>query len=146
MSKYKRQLQRDEAFLDIAKIIATLSTTKSRKVGAVLVKNNRILSTGYNGTPKGIDIKCQRCESNIKSGTELNKCSCVHAEINAIIQAAYFGVSSNGATIYCTTHPCLDCLKAMINAGIKTVYYLEKYNTEYPKEFNKVIEIIKFLK
>jgi dCMP deaminase len=141
MDKNKK---RHNVFMSIAGLMSTLSDCPSRKVGAVLVKDNRILSTGYNGTPRNSKSRCCRCSSNVKSGTQLNACYCVHAEINCIIQAARFGVSSDGAIIYCTTKPCLDCVKASINAGILKIIYLNDYNTKYPKEVYKLINIKKY--
>ena len=121
----------DEYFMEMAHLVAKRSTCLRRHVGAVLVKDKRVLSTGYNGSPKGTlhcEVKgCIREQMNVPSGTRHELCRGVHAEQNAIIQAAYFGVSVDGSTIYTTTYPCSMCAKILINAGIKEVVYSEGY-------------------
>ncbi len=116
-------------FLNICKEVATRSTCVRHHVGAILTKNKRILSTGYNGAPAGlphcIDIGCPR--KDVPSGTMHELCRAVHAEQNAIIQAALHGVSTEGATLYCTHQPCVLCSKMIINAGIVEVVYAEEY-------------------
>jgi len=121
----------DEYFMNIAKTVATRSTCLRHHVGSVIVKNKMIISTGYNGSSRGLphclDIGCIRDKEGIKSGTQTEKCMAVHSEINAIIQAALHGVSTDGATLYCTHQPCSSCAKAIINAGIVRVVYGEDY-------------------
>ncbi len=125
-------------FLEIAKLVSSRSTCIRRKVGAVVVKDKRILSTGYNGPPSGIrhceDVGCLRQELGIPSGERHEICRGLHAEQNAIIQAALHGVSLKGAEIYSTTFPCIICSKMLINAGVKKIYYIEGYPDELSKE------------
>jgi len=125
-------------FFQIAKLVATRSTCLRRQVGAVIVKDNRILSTGYNGTPTGIahclERGCIRTELNIPSGERHELCRGLHAEQNAIIQAAYHGVRINGADLYCTNQPCIICSKMLINAGIKKIYISDSYPDELAEE------------
>jgi len=125
-------------FFQIARLVATRSTCLRRQVGAVLVKDNRILSTGYNGTPAGIthclERGCIRTKLNIPSGERHELCRGLHAEQNAIIQAAYHGVSINGADLYCTNQPCIICSKMLINAGINTIYISDLYPDELAEE------------
>lgn len=129
----------DIYFLNIASIVATRSTCLRNHVGSVIVKNKRILSTGYNGAPSGmehcLDIGCVRDLENIPSGTRHEKCRAVHSEQNAIIQAAIHGVSIEGATIYCTHQPCILCAKMIINANIKRVVYRNGYPDEDSLKF-----------
>ena len=117
----------DEYFMDIAKVVAKRSNCLRRSVGAVVEKNNHILSAGYNGTPMGVkncfEGGCPRCSGKVKSGTHLEECLCTHAEQNAICQAACYGLPIDGSTIYVTISPCLTCAKLIINAGIKEVVY-----------------------
>ena len=124
----------DEYFMNIAEATATRSNCCRRHVGAVIVKDKRIISTGYNGTPRGIrncsDGGCPRCNSSASTGEKLDQCLCSHAEENAIVQAAYHGVSVKDSTIYTTYSPCLICTKMIINAGIKEVVYREIYKFE----------------
>lgn len=121
----------DEYFMEMARLVSSRSTCLRRKVGAVIVKDKRVLSTGYNGSPKGTrhceELGCIRVQMNVPSGTRHELCRGVHAEQNAVVQAAYFGVSVNGATIYTTTFPCSMCSKILINAGIKEIVYDEGY-------------------
>jgi len=129
----------DIYFLNIASVVATRSTCLRNHVGSVIVKNKRILSTGYNGAPSGmehcLDIGCVRDLENIPSGTRHEKCRAVHSEQNAIIQAAIHGVSIEGATIYCTHQPCILCAKMIINANIKRVIYRNGYPDEDSLKF-----------
>lgn len=122
----------DEYFMQIARIVALRSNCMKRKVAAVVVKDRRIISTGYNGTPRGVkncnEGGCPRCNALADSGTRLDECLCSHAEENAIVQAAYHGISVKGATLYSTFSPCLICTKIIINAGIERVVY----NLDYP--------------
>ena len=129
----------DNYFMQIAKVVSKRSNCIRRSTGAIIIKDNRIISTGYNGTPRGIqncnENGCKRCNSdNIKTGENLEECICSHAEENSIVQAAYHGVSLKNATMYATNSPCIICTKMIINAGIKKVIYLKKY------KFNKLVE------
>ena len=122
----------DEYFLEIADIVKTRSTCLRRQVGAVIVKDNRIITTGYNGAPSGCshcsDLgSCYRQEHNVPSGERHELCRALHAEQNAIIQAAKVGNTTDGATIYITHQPCIICAKMCINAGIKRIVYKEDY-------------------
>jgi len=121
-----------EYFMAITKLVANRSTCLRRHVGAILIKDKRILATGYNGAPTGIkhceQVGCLRADSSIPSGTRHELCRGLHAEQNVIIQAAYHGVPISGATIYCTNKPCVICSKMIINAGIKKIYYEDGYN------------------
>ncbi len=137
-------------FMDIAHLVAKRSTCRRRAVGALLVKDKRILSTGYNGAPSGLkhclDIGCLREKLNIASGERHELCRGIHAEQNAIIQAALHGVSIKDATLFCTNQPCLICAKMLINAGITKIYYHSGYpdamSIEMFKEAN--VELIKY--
>jgi dCMP deaminase len=117
--------------MDIAALVSKRSTCLRRSVGAVLVKDRRILATGYNGAPSGLrhcsDIGCIREKLNVPPGERHELCRGLHAEQNAIIQAAFHGVSVKGATIYCTNHPCSICAKMIINAGIVKIIYRQGY-------------------
>ncbi len=117
----------DEYFMEIAQVTAKRSNCSRRHVAAVIVKNNHILSTGYNGTPAGLkncfEGGCPRCSGHAESGKGLDECLCVHAEQNAICQAACHGQAIDGASIYVTISPCLTCAKLIISAGIKEVIY-----------------------
>jgi len=131
MSRFKRPSW-DEYFMSIAKVVAMRSNCMKRKVAAIIVKDKRVISTGYNGTPRGAkncnEGGCPRCNSLAESGTALEDCLCCHGEENAITQAAYHGTSLKGATLYTTFSPCLLCTKMIINSGIREVVY----NQEYP--------------
>ncbi len=122
----------DEYFMKIARIASLRSNCMKRKVAAVVVKDRRIISTGYNGTPRGTkncnEGGCPRCNSMAPSGTQLGECLCSHAEENAIVQAAYHGIGVGGSTIYSTFSPCLICTKMIINSGIEEVVY----DLDYP--------------
>jgi dCMP deaminase len=128
----------DQYFMSIAKFASTRSTCLRRKVGAVIVKNKRILSTGYNGAPRGLqhclEVGCLREKLNIKSGERHELCRAIHAEQNAVIQAAVSGVSIENADIYCTTFPCVLCSKIIINAGIKKITVIEGYPDELSRQ------------
>jgi dCMP deaminase len=140
----------DEYFLDIARLVATRSTCLRRQVGAVLVKDKRILATGYNGPPSGLphclDVGCLRERMGVPSGERHELCRGLHAEQNAILQAAFHGISIKGATLYCTHHPCIICSKMLINAGISKIVYLEGYPDPLAKEMldEAKIEVIRF--
>jgi len=143
----------DKRFMEMASLVATWSSCfkENRQVGAVIVRDKRILTTGYNGASSGIVSckekgECLRVKLNIKSGTCQEICYAVHAEQNAIIQAAKLGVSVQGATIYVTHQPCSICAKMIINSGIKRIVYKEGYPDEFSMQlFNEAnIEIEKY--
>ena len=121
----------DEYFMDIVRDVATRSTCRRRKVGAILVKDKRIIATGYNGGPTGLahclEIGCLREQLGIPSGQQHELCRGVHAEQNAIIQAARYGVHTDGSTLYCTTQPCVQCTKMLLNAGVTEIIFSEGY-------------------
>ncbi|MCL7412253.1 MAG: cytidine/deoxycytidylate deaminase family protein [ANME-2 cluster archaeon] len=121
----------DEYFMEIARVVAKRSTCLRNQVGAVIVLDKRILSTGYNGAPRNLqhclDIGCIRQQQNIASGTRHELCRAVHAEQNAIIQSALHGVSIENATLYCTHQPCILCAKMIINSNIKKVVFSNNY-------------------
>lgn len=121
----------EEYFMDIARLVARRSTCLRRQVGAVMVKEKNILATGYNGTPSGIthcsETGCLREQLKVPSGERHELCRGLHAEQNAIIQAARHGINISGATLYCTNSPCIICSKMLINAGIRRVVYLDGY-------------------
>jgi dCMP deaminase len=124
----------DEYFMGIARVVALRGNCIKRKVAAVIVKDKRVISTGYNGTPRGItncsEGGCARCNHFGASGEKLTECVCSHAEENAIVQAAYHGVSIKGGTIYTTYSPCLICTKMIINSGLSEVVYGKTYSME----------------
>jgi len=121
----------DEYFMDIARVVARRSTCLRNKVGAVIVRDKRILSTGYNGAPHNMThclaIGCVREDEGVASGTRHELCRAVHAEQNAIIQSALHGVSIEGATLYCTHQPCVLCAKMLINSHIRRVVFEKSY-------------------
>lgn len=129
----------DEYFMEMAHVVAKRSTCLRRKVGAILVKEKHILSTGYNGAPKGLrhccETGCLRENMNIPSGERHELCRGLHAEQNAIIQAAVFGTSIKGSVLYCTNTPCVVCVKMLINAGVTEIIYAG----EYPDNLAKVM-------
>ena len=120
--------------MDITHLVAKRSTCLRRQVGAVLVKDKKILATGYNGAPSRLehclDIGCLREKQSIPSGERHELCRGLHAEQNAIIQAAYHGVEIRGATLYCTNHPCVICSKMVMNAGIDRIIYEDGYGDD----------------
>lgn len=124
----------NDYFMEMAEVVKNRSTCLRRKVGAVIVKDKRILATGYNGapanTPHCLDIGCYREKMNIPSGERAELCRGTHAEQNAMIQAAYHGVSIKDSVLYVTLQPCVLCAKMAINAGIKTIHYKGKYPDE----------------
>lgn len=131
----------DIRFMELCKAISNWSSCyqEGRKIGAIIVKNKRILTTGYNGAPSGLLScmergECLRRNLNIPSGTRQELCYAIHAEQNAIIQAAKLGISIDGATLYCTHQPCVICAKMIINAGIVRVVYAEGYPDEFSVE------------
>jgi dCMP deaminase len=131
----------EEYFMDITHLVAKRSTCLRRQVGAVLVKDKKILATGYNGAPSRLehclDIGCLREKQGIPSGERHELCRGLHAEQNAIIQAAYHGVEIRGATLYCTNHPCMICSKMIINAGIQKVVFEDGYADALAEEMLK---------
>ncbi len=122
----------NEYFMSIAELVATRSTCLRRHVGAVLVKDRRVLATGYNGAPAGIrhceETGCIRLKTSVPSGQRHELCRGLHAEQNAIIQAAYHGISIAGSSLYCTDQPCVICSKMLINAGIIEIFFLNPYD------------------
>ncbi len=131
----------DHRFMGMTEVIAGWASCyqENRKIGAVIVKDKRIMTTGYNGAPAGIRTcvergECLRKKMGIPSGTRQEICYAVHAEQNAIIQAAKIGVSIEGATLYCTHQPCVLCTKIIINAGIRRVVYRNGYPDEFSLE------------
>jgi dCMP deaminase len=135
LPKLLREIQRpswDEYFMNIAKVVASRSNCIKRKVAAIIVSDKRVISTGYNGTPRGTrncnEGGCPRCNNLAASGTALEECLCSHGEENAIVQASYHGVPLKDAIIYSTFAPCLQCAKMIINSGIREVIY----NMDYP--------------
>lgn len=131
----------DKRFMEMAHVIASWTScfVPGRAIGCVIVKDKRIMTTGYNGAPAGLRTckergKCMRRELGIQSGTRAELCYAIHAEQNAIIQAAKLGVSIDGATLYCTHQPCSMCAKMIINAGITRVVYQEGYPDEFSLE------------
>jgi dCMP deaminase len=136
-------------FMDITMLVAKRSTCQRRAVGAVIVKDKRLLATGYNGAPSHLkhclDIGCLREELKVPSGEKHELCRGIHAEQNAIVQAAFHGVSIKGATLFCTNLPCAICAKMIINAGIDKIYFNEGYADSMSKEMLKEagIELLK---
>ena len=128
---------KNEYFMELANIVSERTTCLRRSVGAVLVFDDRVLSTGYNGPPKGLahcsEVGCIRDIKNIPSGTRHDLCRGVHAEQNAIIQASTAGVSTKGAILYCTHTPCALCTKLIINSKIKKVIYQHQYDDPLAK-------------
>ena len=128
----------DEYFMSIAEQVSGRSTCLRRHTGAVLVKDKRILATGYNGAPSGVrhcaEVGCLRERLNVQSGMRHELCRGIHAEQNAIIQAALHGVSVKGADLFCTNQPCSICAKMIINAGIAKIYYRSGYADELARE------------
>ena len=152
-SKLETRFERpswDQYFMDIVELVSKRSTCLRRKVGAVLVRDKRILSTGYNGAPTGIrhcaEVGCLREQLNVPSGERHELCRGLHAEQNAIIQAALHGVSIKGSTIYCTNHPCIICSKMIINSGIEKIVYKYEYRDKLAEEMLKEanVEVRKF--
>ncbi len=142
MAKSKKRDTRpnwDEYFLEIARIVSKRSTCLRRKVGALIVKDRRILATGYNGTPTGIrhcaQVGCLREKLNIPSGERHELCRGLHAEQNVLLQAALYGISLRDSTLYITNQPCIICAKMIINAGIKEVVIAGNYPDKMAREF-----------
>lgn len=140
----------DQYFMDIAQLVASRSTCVRRKIGAVLVRDKRVIATGYNGAPSGITHcskqGCLRDKLNIPSGERHELCRGIHAEQNALIQAALHGVSTNNSTLYCTHQPCILCSKLLINGGVKKVFFRGEYPDQLAKELlvEAQIELVKW--
>lgn len=132
-------------FMKIAEMVAERSTCLRRKVGCVIVKNKRILATGYNGAPGGLvhceETGCLREKLKLKTGEKIEICRGIHAEQNALIQAAAFGINVSGAGIYTTYYPCITCTKMLINAKIKKFYVKKDYPDKLAKEMLKEAKI-----
>jgi len=128
----------DEYFLRITEQVSERSTCMRRHVGAILVKDKRILATGYNGAPRGLrhceEVGCLRERNNVPSGERHELCRGLHAEQNAFLQAASFGVSSEGATLYATVYPCSLCAKMAVNAGVQRIVTMGDYPDALSKE------------
>lgn len=135
LSKKNPRPDWDDYFMEIAKVVALRSNCIKRKVAAVIVKDRRVISTGYNGTPRGVrncnEGGCPRCNRYGAQGSGLEECFCSHAEENAITQAAYHGVNLRDATLYTTFSPCLICTKMIINTGIQKVLYSVAYSLDH---------------
>lgn len=136
----------DEYFLELTDVVKKRSTCLRRQVGAIIVKDNHILSTGYNGVPTKIrhcsEVGCLREQLKVPSGERHELCRGLHAEQNAIIQAAHHGVSINGSTIYTNTKPCSICTKMIINAGIKRIVYQIDYTDKLADELLAETDIV----
>ncbi len=132
------RLDWNEYFMEITKVVAKRSTCIRRKVGAILVRDKQILATGYNGSPKNLEHcqskGCLRQKLNIPSGQRHEICRAVHAEQNAVIQAAVNGVSIKNAVLYCTNFPCSICAKILVNAEIKKIYIADDYQDDLSKQ------------
>ena len=131
----------DEYFLEVARLVAKRSTCLRRSVGAVLVKDKRILATGYNGAPAGLkhcaDVGCMRQKLKIPSGERHELCRALHAEQNALIQASLYGISVKGSKLYATCQPCVICVKMLINAGIREIVIAGAYPDKMAADFLK---------
>ena len=129
----------DEYFLEIARIVSKRSTCLRRKVGALIVKDRRILATGYNGTPSGIrhcaEVGCLRAKLKITSGQRHELCRGLHAEQNVLLQAALYGISLRDSSLYITNQPCIICAKMIINAGVREVVIAGSYPDRMAGEF-----------
>ena len=131
----------DKRFMEMAKLVSSWASCyqQNRKMGAVIVKEKRVLTTGYNGAPAGVKTcvergECLRKKLGIPSGTRHEMCYAIHAEQNAIIQAAKLGVSIEGATLYCTHQPCIICAKMIVNSGIERIVYEKGYPDDFSLE------------
>ncbi|RJP32871.1 MAG: cytidine deaminase [Actinobacteria bacterium] len=135
----------EEYFMSIARQVATRSTCQRRQVGCIIVLGKRIVSTGYNGAPSGLphceEVGCIRDSKGIASGERHELCRGLHAEQNAIIQAAMHGTAVRGGSIFCTHQPCILCTKMLINAGIRRVYFSEGYEDELADEMARDAEM-----
>ncbi|TBR17754.1 cytidine deaminase [bacterium] len=140
-----KRISWDEYFMQIAHLVSQRSTCLRRKVGAVIVKDKRMLATGYNGAPSGLahclDIGCLREKLKIPSGERHELCRGLHAEQNAVIQASLYGISVKGATFYVTNQPCIICAKMLINSGIKEIVIAAGYPDKMAADFLKEAKI-----
>lgn len=142
----------NEYFMEMAELAARRATCLRRKVGAVLVKNKKVLATGYNGAPMDIEhcetTGCLREEMQVPSGERHEICRGVHAEQNLVAQAAIHGVKTENSTVYCTHQPCIICTKILINAGVKKIYFKNSYSDEFAENLLKQsnVEFIKYEK
>ena len=134
----------DARFMELAEVISTWASCyqQDRKIGAVIVRDKRVMTTGYNGAPQGVRTcvergECLRKKLGIASGTKHEICYAIHAEQNAIIQAAKLGSSIEGATLYCTHQPCVICAKMIVNSGITRVVYKHGYPDEFAVQMLK---------
>lgn len=140
----------DQYFMEVCTVVAKRSTCLRRQVGAVLVKDKRILATGYNGPPHGLahceKTGCLRDFLGVPSGERQEICRALHAEQNALIQAARYGISVDGSMLYCTNQPCATCMKMLINAGINKVIYVNPYSDSLAEQISKEagLTVIKF--
>jgi len=132
------RISQDEYFMILALLVSTRSTCLRNRVGAVLVKDKRIISTGYNGSPRGMkhceEVGCLREELKVPSGERHEICRAVHAEMNCVIWASLNNSSTAGATLYVTHFPCSICARILINAGIKRIVYFREYNDKFSKD------------
>lgn len=134
----KKRPQWDEYFLNLAQVVQVRSDCLRMAVGVVIVKDKRIIATGYNGTPAGVknctEGGCRRCSDRhtniLKENERKDLCICIHAEENALLQSAYHGVSTKGATLYATVAPCLQCAKSIANSGVIAVTYMGDHSNE----------------
>lgn len=143
------EMERDSIdifYIKMAYLVSERSTCLRRKVGSVIVKDAIVLSTGYNGSPSKIphctSETCIRTKLNIPSGERHEMCRGSHSEINAIAQAAKQGINIDGATLYCTTQPCIYCAKAMVNAGIKRIVFVENYGNGFDELTKEMLQNI----
>ncbi|MFO7651073.1 MAG: cytidine/deoxycytidylate deaminase family protein [bacterium] len=136
----------DRYFIDIARLVSERSTCLRRRVGAVLVREKRILCTGYNGAARGLphcdEAGCLRDKLGIPPAERIEVCRGIHAEQNALVQAATFGVSVSGAMLYCTHSPCVTCAKMLINAGITEFVVAEPYPDDFAAEMVKQAGVV----
>ena len=139
----------DRRFMEMAELIGSWSSCykEDRHVGAIIVKNKRVIATGYNGAPQGITScvdkhECMRQKIGVPSGTRQELCYAVHAEQNAIIQAARVGCSVEGCTLYCTHQPCVICAKIIINSGISRVVYKDGYPNDFSMQLFKEADVL----
>ena len=139
----------DHRFVEMARLVASWSScfNEGRAIGAVIVKDKRVMTTGYNGAPAGMKTckergECLRRKLGIPSGTRAEICYAIHAEQNAIIQAAKIGVSIQDATLYCTHQPCSVCAKMIVNSGIRRVVYEQGYPDDFALAFFKETGVV----
>ena len=137
----KERISRDELYVGVIELLAKRSSCEKTQVGAILVKDNRIISMGYNGAPSGVQ-HCTQGGCIIENGHCIGT---IHAEANVIAWAARNGISTEGTVLYTTHQPCLDCSKLLINAGIKEVYFIEPYTDLRGYELLKAVEIYSFV-